>query len=160
MTAPVNRSIFFDNQDTLMQKIAISSLLLAVLTFNTPVSAHDGEAHDEHAMHQHMAAEDHVEYLMKQMKNAYRDALRSENIAELTLAATQLNTLAEQARATAYGKTAEDQAHYKDGMAALKADLDALNEAIHANDLVKAHDVLNTQIKATRNQSHQNLDVN
>jgi soluble cytochrome b562 len=112
-----------------------------------------------HDHHQHMPAGEHLEHLMKQMKNAYRDAMRSQNMAELTVAAATLKDLAQQASATPYGKTDEEITTFKNGMRQLNSDLDALHQAIQANDFAKAQQLLNTQIKATRNQSHQDLDV-
>jgi soluble cytochrome b562 len=149
----------------------LSSLALMLLTLTqavyataeTSATASDPIAStstpDSHDHHQHMPAGEHLEHLMKQMKNAYRDAMRSQNMAELTIAAATLKDLAQQASATPYGKTDEEITTFKNGMRQLNSDLDALHQVIQANDFAKAQQLLNTQIKATRNQSHQDLDV-
>jgi soluble cytochrome b562 len=151
-----------------MPKTLLSSLLMVLVMLTQPAYADTEKAAEPMDMssmashpdeHQHMAADEHLEHLMKQMKNAYRDAMRSENINDLKVAATTLTDLVEQASATPYGKTPEDTAAFKDGMRELKTDLEALKIAIDANDFAQAQQVLNTQIKATRNQSHQNLNV-
>lgn len=129
-----------------------------------PVMQHDmqGMTHDmQHMQHAEMGAKKgaSVEKIMEKMKVAYRDALRSQSLEELAPAAAQLNALASQTRASSYGKKPATQKAYQDGMQKLSSALDELNRAIAAKDFAAAQNVLKTQIKMARNESHQALNV-
>ena len=140
-----------------MQKYLMTSVLIAL--FSVIPLSHASE-HEHHAMQAGTSGYgEQVEQRMKQMQRAYRDAMRSQTIAQMKPAVMQLITLSKQATALRYGDNPTERADYKDGMHELQADLDELESAVQANDLPLARKILTVQIKATRNQAHEQLGV-
>lgn len=142
-----------------MQKPLISSILIALFSLSPLSHAHDNSRDHSTSSAASTEHNDQLEQRMKQMKRAYRTALRSDSIEEMKPAVAQLIALSKQATAMRYGDNPTARADYKDGMHELQADLDELESAVQANDLPLARKILTEQIKATRNQSHEKLGV-
>lgn len=119
----------------------------------------------EHTAHEHMTSatdskqSEAVEQRMEQMQRAYRNAVRSQSVEQMQPAVTQLIALSKSATALHYGTDPTTRADYKDGMHELQADLEELENALHAKNLPLARKILTEQIKVTRNQAHQQLGV-
>ena len=139
-----------------MHKPLISGILIALLSLASLSHAHNNKAHGDSAS---AAQHDQVAQQMKQMQRAYKKAVRSQTIAQMKPAVMQLIALSKQATAMPYDDDPTTRADYKKGMRALQADLDQLKNAMQANNLPLARKILTTQIKATRNQAHEKLDV-
>lgn len=115
-----------------------------------------------HAHGQHGNGDNHseqVELSMKKMQRAYRKALESNSIEQMRPAVVQLMNVVQQASALRYGINRTEQTDYQKGMQQLRLDLQQLNTAMNANNLPLAQKILTEQIKATRQKSHEALDV-
>ncbi len=91
-----------------------------------------------------------IKNVMKDMKHAMRDAMDSTSIAEFSKYANQLQNDASMADKMQYHR---NQAVYHKGLLQMQAQMDAVNQAVRANDLNAAKSALQ-KINITKKQYH------
>lgn len=95
---------------------------------------------------------------MKQMKTAYRAALRSDTISEFASHYQQLKRLTLQSAQQHYQGSQREQAIYQQGFEQLQQDYAMIEQAIARKDLAAAKAGLE-KVRQTEKQYHQKLDV-
>lgn len=91
-----------------------------------------------------------VKNVMKDMKAAMRGAMNSTSIAEFSTYATRLQNDAIMADKMQYHR---NQAIYHKGLLQMQTEMDAVNQAVRANDLNAAKSALQ-KINSTKKQYH------
>lgn len=104
-------------------------------------------------------ADSPVEPAMKHMQRAYKQAMRSTDVAQFQSAMVTLHQYADAAAQLQYGRTADVRGTYKDGIHELQTDLADVDAALAKNDLIAAKEILRTQVATTKKMYHKSLRV-